>query len=380
MNLELKALSDFLGANRDAPQLVLATVVSTEGSTYRKPGAMLLSNAAGSFAGLISGGCLETDLVAQAQEVLERGTPRRLTYDLKDDDELVLGLGLGCGGAVHLLLQRLERAQDFAPLGPLFRRLENGRRCQLGIVVDGERLGESAILDDSGESWGFADLVSALASAPPPRPGRAGRARRVALNSGVPEPNRDAFEGHNASDLYAFETGVDNTGTSTQSLLCVDVRPTPRVLVCGAGLDALPLVDQVLALGWRCTVTDHRPASLDGQRIPAGAETLCARPERLGESLDLGAIDAAVVMTHHIDHDAVYLSQLAGQPPAYLGVLGPRARRDQLLETIGCPELRVRGPVGLDLGAELPEAIALAIMAEIHAVLAGRQAGSLDHG
>ena len=350
MNLELEALNAFLDANRGASALVLATVVATEGSTYRKPGAMLLSNEAGEFAGLISGGCLESDLVAQARDVLESGKPQRLSYDLKDDDELVLGLGLGCGGAVHLLLQRVVPANDFAPLGPLFDRLGEGRRCQLGLVIEGERLGEAALVDDQGEPWGPEPLVEALAGAPSPRPGRAGRARSVSLESG------------------------------TEQMLCVDVRPTPRVLICGAGLDALPLAAQVLALGWRCTVTDHRPASLAAERLPAEVESVCARPDRVGEAVDLAAFDAAVVMTHHVEHDASYLAQLAEHDMAYLGVLGPRARRDQLLQTIGKPDLPVRGPVGLDLGAELPEAIALAVMAEIHAVLAGRQAGSLDHG
>ncbi|MEE4175101.1 MAG: XdhC family protein [Xanthomonadales bacterium] len=350
MNLGLESLQAFLAANRDAPALVLATVIATEGSTYRKPGAMLLSNAEGEFAGLISGGCLEGDLVAQARDVLESGAPRRLSYDLKDDDELVLGLGLGCGGAVHLLLQRLVPDDDFAPLGPLFERLARGQRCQFGLVIEGDRLAESAVLDAGGGGWGAEDLGAALAAAPPPRPGRAGRARRVSLRA------------------------------SANELLCVDVQPTPRVLVCGAGLDALPLARQVLALDWRCTLTDHRPASLAADRLPPGVEAVCARPGKLGETTDLAAFDAAVVMTHHVEHDAAYLAQLAKQPPAYLGVLGPRARRDQLLETIGRPDLAVRGPVGLDLGAELPEAIALAIMAEIHAVLAGRQAGSLDRG
>jgi xanthine/CO dehydrogenase XdhC/CoxF family maturation factor len=365
MNLGLGPLADFLDANRGAPALVLATVVATEGSTYRKPGAMLLSNAAGEFAGLISGGCLESDLVARARDVLETGDPQRLSYDLKDDDELVLGLGLGCGGAVHLLLQRLVPENDYAPLGPLFNRLAAGCRCQLGLVVEGERLGESALVDERGGAWGPERLVRAIAAAPPPRQGRAGRARSVAVEAAVPGQGPDASSRERA--------------VPGEHMLCVDVKPTPRVLVCGAGLDALPLVAQVLALGWRCTVTDHRPASLAPERLPAGAETVCSRPDRLGECVELTAFDAAVVMTHHVEHDASYLAQLAGDPPAYLGVLGPRARRDQLLQTIGRPGLAVRGPVGLDLGAELPESIALAIMSEIHAVLAGRDAGSLNH-
>ena len=93
------------------------------------------------------------------------------------------------------------------------------------------------------------------------------------------------------------------------------------------------------------------------------------RPESLSELVDLDSIDAAVVMSHHLENDSVYLAQLAGREISYIGCLGPRARRQRLKDMAGCPEQRVFGPVGLDIGAELPESIALSLVAEIHAVL-----------
>lgn len=353
MHLGLKALQAFLDENRQARYLILATVVATEGSTYRKPGAMLLANDAGEFAGLISGGCLESDLVAQARDVLETGEARRLDYDLKDDDELVLGLGLGCGGAVHLLLQRLAGADGFQPLGALFHALERGVACRLGLVVEsGDPAlppGAFVLEADDGVFLGPDALLPSLHDASA-TPGIGGRARRAVLAT-------DAGE---------------------VALLSVRIEPTPRVLICGAGTDVLPVVSQVLSLGWDCIVADHRPASLAPDRLPPGAAGVCTRPGRLADAVDLARIDAAVVMSHHVGHDADYLAQLATAPPPYLGMLGPRARKAQLLEDMGLPALRVRGPVGLDIGAELPESIALAIVAEIHACLNDRDGRSLD--
>jgi xanthine dehydrogenase accessory factor len=348
MHLGLKTLEAFLAANRDAESLVLATVVATEGSTYRKPGALMLVNQNGEHAGLISGGCLEGDLVARARAVFETGEALGVRYDLKDDDELVLGLGLGCGGAVHLLLVRLEGADGFPPLDALFRALATGHSCRLGLV-----------LESSGEAPPVGSL--ALQSTD-------GHASPTDALSGF-LADTELEEDHQRTRVVRMEMSA-----GWAEVLCTDIQPTPRVLVCGAGPDAMPLIAQVLALGWDCTVVDHRPASVAETRLPIGAVGMCARPDRLSEKLDLATVDAAVVMTHHVEHDATYLKQLATSPPAYIGLLGPRARRDQLLESAGVIGLPVRGPVGLDIGAELPEAIALAVMAEIHAVLNGRSA------
>lgn len=375
MHLGLKALAAFFDDHRHAPSLVLATVVSTEGSTYRKPGAMLLATATGDFAGLISGGCLESDLVARAREVLETGKACRVDYDLKDDDELVLGLGLGCGGAVHLLLQRLDREDGFQPLGALFHAIRRGVGCSLGLVVNGGETGfergQNVLEADDGVFLGE-ERLRALLHDPSATVVPGGRARRVRLS-----PTSDAVKAAQDESLRD-ESPAESAGGEAASMLVVRVEPPPRVLVCGAGVDALPVIRQVLALGWDCVVVDHRPDAVSLDRLPAGAEGHCIRPEALADAVALDKIHAAVVMSHHVNHDAAYLAQLATCPPSYLGLLGPRARKAQLLETTGLDGLPVRGPVGLDIGAELPESIALAIVAEIHACLNGRDGHALD--
>ena len=130
MNLGLRELAEFLAEHNNDQSLVLATVTSTVGSTYRKPGAMMLIRENHQFAGLISGGCLEGDLVEHATAVFADGQPRQVIYDLSSDDDAILGLGLGCGGVVNLLLQRLQRDDGFGFLPHLFGSLErhSGRR------------------------------------------------------------------------------------------------------------------------------------------------------------------------------------------------------------------------------------------------------------
>jgi len=344
MHLGLKQLNAFYRDSRDSDHLVVATVIATEGSTYRKAGAMMLIDPGGRYAGLISGGCLEGDLVERTREVFADGSPRRVDYDLHDDETLVWGLGLGCGGDIHLFLQRLDRADGFGFLAPLFAAVERRDACLLGLVTeavpDGLAEGTACLLTKSGAVWGEARLEPLL---------------RQAIADDAETPR---------GSLLRFAAGG-----ARQGVLLIRVEPPPLVLLCGAGPDSVPLARQVAGLGWDCTVVDHRPAFASQARFPGGVMVRTGRPAELAEQVELAEVSAAVVMSHHLEHDAAYLKVLAAQPPAYLALLGPAGRRHRLEERLGLPAGLVRGPAGLDIGGELPEAIALSIMAEIHAVL-----------
>ena len=353
MDLGLEELAAFFDAHRDEAHLVLATVIATGGSTYRKAGAMVLIAADDSHAGLISGGCLEGDLVQHAAAVFADGQARRLSYDLNDDPELLMGLGLGCGGDIHLLLQRLDREQGFGVLPGAFAAHRRGLDCLLALVTQtGTDLppGLLARHDADGRYSGPPELQDALARLAS-GPGHAGRWQELATRI----------------------AGLDTT------LGVLRLAAAPLVLVCGAGPDAVPLVAQVRALGWRCVVVDHRPAFARPERFAAGAEVLCLKPGALAGTVALQRIDAAVVMTHHLGHDEAWLRALLEHRPTYLGLLGPGRRRRQLAQAIGVDPALIHGPAGLDLGAELPAAIALSVMAEIHAVLNGRDAVTLSN-
>jgi xanthine/CO dehydrogenase XdhC/CoxF family maturation factor len=155
------------------------------------------------------------------------------------------------------------------------------------------------------------------------------------------------------------------------------LAPPPNLLICGAGPDAPPVVSAARALGWRVTVVDHRPAYAEARRFP-GAEVLCADADSLHRSVEVSRYHAAVVMSHHLNSDAAYLRELAtAKTRAYVGLLGPRARGGRLMHEIGSAadrlQARLHSPVGLKLGAVTPEAIALAIVSEIHGWLARQE-------
>jgi xanthine dehydrogenase accessory factor len=337
MNLGLRQLESFLKQHSHDQSLVLAMVTAIEGPSYRKPGAMMLVSSGLEFAGLISGGCLEGDLVEHAAAVLADGVPRSVTYDLSGADDVIFGLGLGCGGTVHLLLQRLDQAAGFGFLPTLFQAISERKTCVLAMALNGSSGASLAAtaLSIEGQSGGDTALSNIL---------------------------EGRLEPWQTKQRFAYE-GPGN------SVLLVKIEPPPRVLVCGAGSDAVPLARQVDMLGWECIVVDHRSAYARSDRFPPLVEVKYLQPDNLLDEVDIGLVDAAVVMSHNLVHDKAYLSRLAGAGLSYLGLLGPRTRRDILMKELGLTGQEIHGPAGLDIGAELPESIALSIVAEIHTVL-----------
>ena len=178
------------------------------------------------------------------------------------------------------------------------------------------------------------------------------------------------WQGDVAEDI-SIPVGAEGIDTVT-----IRVEPPPRILVLGAGLDAEPVVSFAAELGWRCTVCDHRPAYIDNGDFPGALATHCVPADELAATLDLNRFDAAIVMSHHLVSDRTYLSQLAATGIPYIGLLGPRHRRERLLGELGDKaadlEDRLHGPAGLDLGGRGPAPIALSIVAEMQKSLAGR--------
>ena len=301
-------------ANDDA--LALVTVLATEGSSYSKAGHPLLVGADGELAGLLSGGCLENDLVEHCKKAIREGTPRLVDYDLRGDDDL-LGLGVGCEGVMRVLVQPMSVENDYAPV---------------------------------------AGALSLLRSHP---------CVDVDIQSGP--------------DAWKIRW----------------VRPA-RVLVLGAGPDALPLLEICKSLGWAVTVNDHRPAWIES--VPRGnAVEILNTPYRdLGTSVDLNSFDATIAMSHNLEADRAYLVQLAKSDIDFIGLLGPPHRRDRILGELAdvAHDLdgRLRSPVGRMIGGRGPASIALEIAVELqeyfcaldqHLAAADKSAGvsiSIDAG
>jgi len=357
MHLGLTALLEFYREHRADEALVLGTVVSTAGSTYRKPGAMMLIAADSSYRGLISGGCLEADLAAHAREVFADGKVRNVCYDMSHGDDFAWGLGLGCDGVIHLMLQRLDRNAEFGFLETLDNARKARRRGLLSLVTSSSdptySAGDFAL--DCGDRFSSGDPI---------------------LMNGIRTHEGVSFStGHDMSRRYWQES--INTGHGKVELLLLPVMPPPAILICGAGHDAVPVARLATAMGWKCTVVDHRPGFARADRFPDTCEVKALQPAELSQHVPLEDVDAAVLMTHHLGHDRAYLQQVVAAPVAYIGLLGPRARRDRLLSEIGALDVHVHGPAGLDIGAEMPESIALAIVAEIHAFMNRRDGGML---
>ncbi len=347
-----RALQDAFAAWRgERLPLVLATVYGTSGSTYSKAGARMLITGDGRFQGMLSGGCLEGDLGLRAEAVLASGKPQRVTYDLGPGDDGFWGLGVGCDGLMRVFLQPLRPEEDYQPF------------TAIAAVFSGDEPGAAATV---------------LASAHPGiAPGATCVTTGVRLECfGLPDRCSSVVaRGLNAAlgGLQPAKTTVDVDGHAVD-VLFAPLLPPPRVLVLGAALDAEPVVRLASELGWRVTVQDHRPAYIEKGNFAGAQDVMCEALDTLGAKLDWERYRAAIVMSHHLDTDRRYLAQLASTGIPYIGLLGPRNRRQRLLEQLGpdvarALEPRLHGPAGLDIGADGPASIALSILAEMHAQL-----------
>ena len=352
----MSELSQILSTIRETPDdsWALATVVGVSGSTYRLPGAKQLLRADGTSVGTVSGGCLDADLVRIVGEVIESQIARFVTYDLSADDDEVWGFGLGCNGVTEVLVEPAATAAPF--IHEIAGAGNEARGLAAVTVISGPTVGARLLVREGGENSGglsVPDLEEAAVEAAVAAL-HAGRHVKVALTE----------------EVHAF----------------IEVQvPAPQLLICGAGHDAIPLVRYGADLGWRVTVVDDRRAYLTRDRFPQAAALQLGRPGDLHDLVNLDGRSDAVVMTHNYQRDVEYLRQLINSPARYIGMLGPRARTDRIIEELKHDGVqmpaeamrRLYAPAGLDLGAEGPDQIAWAIVAEIQAVTRGRKGGPL---
>ena len=300
---------------------VLATLVTVEGSSYRRPGARMLIADGGVRIGAISGGCLEEDLIERSKKVSAAGRAELVVYDTTADNDLLWGVGLGCHGVIRVLLEPVPARPDWA-----------------ATIAENFRAGLSTDLAVVWESPGG-------------QPGTVVRDARAAAR-------------------LKAATGVFN-----------DTVGAPIILsIFGAGNGARPLAQLARDLGWRVTVADPRPAMATEARFPGLFRLVSGPADELVSRVGPAPGSLAVIMTHHYVHDRPLLRQLLPLPLAYLGLLGSRGRSERIRADVEAEGIaitpamrsRLRSPVGLDLGAEGPEEVALSIIAEMMAVLAGR--------
>lgn len=309
--------------NKDAQKWVLATIIETDGSSYRKAGAMMMINDMGQYYGLLSGGCLESDIMLQARRCWDCGRNRIVEYDMREEEDLAWKLGIGCGGMVRILLQAVDANNQYLQLDALYTLLDSNK---------------TAIYSQ-------------------------------AINELAPQNNLSECE---ANIPLEAETGIFKQ----------IIEPAPHIAIFGGGVDARPVVAIAAQLGWQVTLIDPRISYAKNWHFDNHIRLVNQPVDSLKQSDWLQQIDMAIIMTHNIKLDAQSLALVQNSSVKYVGLLGPIHRTDRVLALI--PTTRenlskpLANPVGLRLGGELPESIALSMLSEAHAFIEGKDGQSIS--
>ena len=362
---ELQAiLEGFESSQKNGEITFLATVVKTQGSTYRRPGAKMLMTNAGRMIGTISAGCLENDVFEHTQQRMLDGKPIVVTYDNTASEDILWGFGLGCNGIVQVLIERLETEST---LNAIAFTQECFHKKHLGIIatvfafeggVD-VKLGSRLLLYPNGKI--LTDI------------------KDQNLIQSLSADTQAAFANQKSSvNNYQLPLG------SAEVFIEV-IHPPTSLVIFGAGYDALPVAQFAQALGWQVTVVDCRANEATRSRFPMACDVILSRREIVQKQVFIDAYTVAVVMTHNYLDDLEILKMLLPSPARYIGVLGPKARTERLIEDLRLQGIvsttkqlkRLHGPIGIDIGADTPEGIAIAIIAEIQAVLTNRSGNFL---
>jgi xanthine/CO dehydrogenase XdhC/CoxF family maturation factor len=317
----------------------LVTLVRVEGSSYRRPGAHLLIGAAGECVGMISGGCLEAEVVRKALWMVRAGAVVE-RYSTLFDDTAELPFGLGCGGVVDLLLEPADTQECRASITAMEASLRGVEMRVTTWLPARERPLRRAVIDADGAV--------------------------IFCSEGL-----DTGESNSIATRFSAPVACD-------SEVYVETLCAPqRLFVLGAGEDAKPVVTMASLLGWNVTVADGRAQLAQAERFAEAEHVLAiASPAELG----IGAADAVVVMTHSYEQDRMFLGGALASDAGYIGLLGA-AHRSSLLIGEAAAQLgrsvaecceRVWAPVGMDLGGDGAEAIALAVVAEVQAWRQGK--------
>ena len=371
----MKELLDILKESRHLAEknqtYALATVVKIGGSTYRRPGARMLISADGEHWGTISGGCLEGEVAAQAMQVIEEGQARLIPFDLEDDD-IVLGFGAGCNGIVHVLVQPILPEDRSTPIDALNLCIRERRNGVLATIVADERevadsVGKQLLFMEAGPATPttvqheIADLIIE-------------RSRQL-LEKELTEPQ-----------MYGWHSELIQIAGRSVDVLFEIVRPPVRLFIFGEGHDVRAMVDQANLLGWRVVIVGRKPIDVLQRRFPSAEDwKFLMHPEQTLKIIATDPRSAALVMNHSYVRDKRVMQELLQSNIPFIGMLGPRERISAMIDELGSegrvlnPEdlRRVFGPVGLDIGTETPEEIALAAVSEIQSVLHDRNGGPL---
>ena len=361
-------LTAFAESQHNGKSSFLATVVKVEGSTYRQPGAKMLITSTGNLVGTISGGCLEKDILEHTRVSLPEGKPIVVTYDTTTDEDVLWGFGLGCNGVIQVLIEPLHPDHSLNPLvfmGRCFHTRQPGIVATV-VAVEGAanvQVGQRLTLDPQGRA--NTDLTDNYWTAT--------LLKEARLNLQ-----------HQNSSFHQYQLAQGKVDVFLEL-----IKPPPHLIIFGAGRDVIPVAEFAQALGWRLTIVDCRADGVTKERFVKADKVILTRREMIHQHINISVDDdpMVVVMTHNYLDDLAILKVLMPSNIRYLGCLGSRQRITRLLRDLGAEgreytpaqQQKLHAPVGLNIGADTPEAIALSIIAEIQAVLANCDGGFLKH-
>ena len=362
----MKEIRDILRVFDEAQKLgkqtALATVVHVEGSSYRRPGARMLIEDDGQLTGAISGGCLEGDALRKALLVMTEKRSRLVTYDTMDDDDAKFGVGLGCNGIIQVLIEPIDIADPNNPiqyLKAVNEKRQKGALITLFSLQDRKdpQYGTCLLLKENGDVIDHTPVLKDILLA----------------------DANDAL----INQITSFKNYISDNHNLTAFIEVI--KPPVAVIIIGAGNDVMPVVDMANILGWEATVIDGRANYAKKERFVSACQVLVAKPEQVLEQIDIDEQTVFLLMTHNYNYDMAMLRQLLQKNVVYIGMLGPKKKRERMLtelkeEGLNFTEQQLsvlHSPVGLDIGAETSEEIALSILAEIKALFAGKDVQSL---
>lgn len=357
---DLKAIVTHYQTVDASKRCALATVVKVRGSSYRSPGARMLIMEDGRWVGSISGGCLEGDALRKARQVMTSGQAFTVTYDTREESNQNLGIGLGCNGVIDVLIEPLGDRHEH-PV-KLFSELVNTREpVALATIFSGPGTSEKMLRHEKAEAWNhFTD---------------------PALAQDVSRDLVSIFDSrHSFTRKYLTEKGVAEVFIEL-------IQPTLSLIIFGGGFDARPVSELAKSLGWNVSVTDECVAHIAPIFFPTADKLSLCQREFIDRDFTISPFTACVLMSHNYEYDRDVLKKLVHTQTPYIGILGPRKRFDKMLAefesqgiVLSADDLnRIHSPIGLDIGAEAPDEIAVSIIAEIQGRFSNRSGGFLKY-
>ena len=350
----------FEEAQQQGKRTALATVVHVDGSSYRRPGARMLVTDEGQITGAISGGCLEGDALRKSLLVITQQKSMVVTYDTMDEDDAKFGVGIGCNGVIQVLFEPIDPSKPNNPIELLKKAAAKRQKAVLITLFTlqnkkDRQPGTCLLLKDDGhieEASGKVDQTNIFI-----------------------QDAHSAF----ASETSSFKNYISQDQNITAFIEYI--KPPVSLVVIGAGNDVMPLIEMADILGWETTVADGRPSYAKQDRFISGCQVLVSKPENVLEKITIDNQTVFVLMTHNYNYDLAMLRALIKKEVVYIGSLGPKKKLDRMLNELKEEGIEISaqqraaifGPVGLDIGAETSEEIALSLLAEIKAVLSGKK-------